>query len=308
MFDIPILFIIFKRKETALQSFQRIKKIKPSRLYIACDGPRKQVSGEDVQVEETRNAILQQIDWNCQTRTLFQSDNLGCALGVYTAIEWLFQNEPYGIILEDDCKMQESFFPYAKELLIRYENDYRIGMIDGANYLPKINIPYSYGFSRYKSTNGWATWRRAWKLMDLDMTWRGGDFEYSILQNMAYKSKEIAYWKYRQKAIDLNDVSAWDWQWYFTLAAYNMLSIYPKYSLITNIGFGEGATHTQKSYTPDYYIANKELNFPLQHPKYVVPYQPFEKAFHEINDTLYEKLKRLLPFPLKHKIKKVIKR
>ncbi|ERK38958.1 hypothetical protein HMPREF9135_0648 [Segatella baroniae F0067] len=50
MFDIPILFIIFKRKETALQSFQRIKEIKPSRLYIACDGERKQVSGEDKQV------------------------------------------------------------------------------------------------------------------------------------------------------------------------------------------------------------------------------------------------------------------
>lgn len=307
MYEIPILFIIFKRKDVALQSFKQIRKVKPRKLYIAGDGARKNIDKEDSAVEETRRAITDAIDWECDVKTLFQKDNLGCCLGVYTAINWLFDNEEQGIIIEDDCVMRDSFFPFVEEMLIRYSNDTRIGMIDGANYLSKIEIPFSYGFSRYKSTNGWATWRRAWKLMDLDMSWRHSDFADSIIKNMGYKSKDVKYWKYRIKAVDLNDVSAWDWQWYFTLSAHNMLGIYPKYSLTTNIGFGVDATHTSERKMPSYYISHKDLDFPLKHPKYMVPYQPFERAFYHNNNTLFNRIKQCFPFGFKNFIKKIVR-
>ena len=125
---------------------------------------------------------------------------------------------------------------------------------------------------------------------------------------MGYMSKDIRYWKYRMRAVDLKDVSAWDWQWYFTLAANNMLGIYPKYSLTTNIGFGAGATHTSESKAPSYYISKKDLSFPLKHPKYVVPYQPFEKAFYYTNNTLYNRIKQLFPFAFKNMIKKFVRK
>lgn len=309
MYNIPILLIIFNRKEVALKTLESIKVAQPAKLYIAGDGARPSVAGEHRKVDETRKAVLDTIDWDCEVKTRFSKENQGCCNGVYNAINWLFDNEDRGIIVEDDCMLKSSFFPFAEEMLNRYQNDLRIGMIDAANYLPEINILDSYGFSRYKSTNGWATWRRAWQLIDLNMKWRGGPFEDSIIANMSYKSKEHNYWKYRLKALDLNDVSAWDWQWYFTLAANNMLGIYPKYSLTTNIGFGEDATHTFHGEMPSYYRAQKELEFPLRHPKYVVPYLPFEKAFNEkLNDKTYEKLKRLIPFSLKIKIKKILKK
>lgn len=308
MYNIPILFIIFKRKDVALESFKSIKAVQPAKLYIAGDAARDGVEGEDTSVRETRQAILDAIDWECEVKTLFQEKNLGCCMGVYSAINWLFDNEEQGIIIEDDCVMRSSFFPFVEEMLERYANDTRIGMIDAANYITNVEVPHSYGFSRYKSTNGWATWRRAWKLMDLDMTWRGGKFEDSIIKNMGYKSKDVRYWKYRMKAIDKNDVSAWDWQWYFTLAAYNMLGIYPKYSLTTNIGFGVGATHTTESKTPDCYISHKDLEFPLDHPKYMVPYQPFERSFYHGNNTMFNRIKQLFPFGFKNFIKRLVRK
>ena len=133
MYQVPILLIIFRRKNVALQSLERIRKIQPAKLYIAGDGARSHVKGEQEAVEETRKAVLDAIDWPCDIHTLFQKQNLGCSKGVYTAINWLFENEEKGIILEDDCMMQESFFPFVEELLERYKNDERIGMIDGAN-------------------------------------------------------------------------------------------------------------------------------------------------------------------------------
>lgn len=309
MYNVPILFVIFKRKDVALRTLESIKAAKPAKLYISGDGARPNVKGEKEKVESTRKAVLQFIDWECEVKTRFPEENQGCCNGVYNAINWLFENEERGIIVEDDCMLKPSFFRFAEEMLDMYKDDLRVGMIDAANYLPNVNIPDSYGFSRYKSTNGWATWRRAWKLMDLDMKWRDGVYEDSIIANMSYKSKEHNYWKYRLKAVDENDVSAWDWQWYFTLAAHNMLGIYPKYSLTTNIGFGEDATHTSNGEMPSYYISDKDLDFPLQHPKYMVPYLPFEKEFYEkLNDTNYEKIKRLIPFSLKRKIKKLLKK
>ena len=307
MYNIPILFVIFKRKDVSLRAFRIIKEVHPAKLYIACDGPRNNIAGEKELVETTRKAILDEIDWECDVHTKFQKENLGCSQGVLTAINWLFENEERGIIIEDDCVMRKSFFPFVEEMLNRYANDARIGLIDGANYIEHIKIPDSYVFSRYKSTNGWATWRRAWKLMDMEVSWRGTPYEASVIKNMGYKSKDVRYWNYRIKAVDHKEVSAWDWQWYFTLAANNMLGITPKYNLTTNIGFGEGATHTTENAIPKHYISTKELTFPLTHPKYVVPYQAFEQAFYHFNNTLFNRIKQLFPFWFKNVVKRIVR-
>lgn len=307
MYKIPILFVIFKRKEVSLRAFAQIKKVKPIKLYIACDGARPHVEGEAEMVEATRKAILDTIDWECDVHTNFQKTNLGCGMGVFTAINWLFENEERGIVIEDDCVMRDSFFPFVEEMLERYADDTRIGLVDGANYLEHVDIPDSYVFSQYKSTNGWASWRRAWRLMDIDMSWRGTKYELSVINNMGYKSKNLRYWKHCLKSIDLNDVSAWDWQWYFALAANNMLSITPKYNLTTNIGFGKEATHTNQSSIPSQYISTRDISFPLQHPKFVVPYQPYEQAFCNSYNTLFNRIKWLFPFWFKNLIKRMVR-
>ena len=102
-YDTPILFIFFCRKHIAIQSFERIRQLRPSKLYLACDGPRCHINGETDVVAKTRQAIIDSIDWNCQVMTLFQDTNLGCGMGVYTAINWFFENEEEGIIYASCC-------------------------------------------------------------------------------------------------------------------------------------------------------------------------------------------------------------
>lgn len=65
-------------------------------------------------MEDTRQAILKAVDWDCEIHTLFQKENLGCCVGVYSAINWLFDNEDKGIIIEDDCVLRDSFYPLRK--------------------------------------------------------------------------------------------------------------------------------------------------------------------------------------------------
>jgi hypothetical protein len=300
----PVLFIIFNRPDIAKKSFLKIRDARPSRLYIACDGPRN--TNEQNIVELTRKTIQELIDWECDVHYLFQEKNLGCSMGVYTAISWFFEHEECGIILEDDCKVNASLFPFMEELLERYKDDQRIGMIAGTNTC-LIQTETSYYFSRYKACWGWATWKRSWKNMDLPMRWRKTDHYMSILRNMGYRGCDINYWKYRLKLIDNNQVSAWDWQWYFTLAAQNQLSIFPKINLVSNIGFGENATHTTNKKQPKEYLAHMELDFPLMHPEYVIPNDSFDKCYYRNNNSFYYTLMRFIPFKIKKIIKNIIR-
>lgn len=301
-YSIPILFVIFNRPEIALTSFQQIKKVKPSHLYIASDAARDTIPFEKELVEKTRNLILNEIDWECDVRTLFQEKNLGCGMGVYTAISWLFDNEECGIILEDDCVVNTSFFKYMEELLIRYALDERIGMIAGTNPLVHFDSSSSYIFSKYKSCWGWATWRRAWKNMDMQMSWRNIDSD-SVLKNAGYCAMDYSGWKYKIKCIDTNIVSAWDWQWYFSLSAQNQLCIYPTQNLVSNIGTDANATHTSGS---DITLKSFSLEFPMKHPMYVMPDCNFDRKFYLLSNSLIIKLKRLIPISLKKELKKLI--
>ena len=128
-----VLFLIFNRPDTTKQVFEAIRKSKPPRLYVAADGPRTDKSGEAEKVEQVRR-IAMQVDWNCEVKTLFREENLGCGKAVSSAITWFFKNEEEGIILEDDCLPNQSFFWFCEELLERYRDDMRIMAVSGDNF------------------------------------------------------------------------------------------------------------------------------------------------------------------------------
>ena len=102
-------FLIFNRPDTTQQVFDVSPKGRPTRLYIAADGPRLDRAGEKEKCEAAR-AIATDIDWDCRVETLFRDENLGCGTAVSEAITWFFNHEEEGIILEDDCLPEPSFF------------------------------------------------------------------------------------------------------------------------------------------------------------------------------------------------------
>lgn len=302
-YNIPILFIIFNRPQIAKQSFEKIRQIQPSTIYIASDGPRNEI--EKNVVLQTREDIIRMITWPCQIKTLFRETNLGCGPSVYSAINWLFSQEEYGIILEDDCIADITFFNYMQELLLRYKDNQHIGMIAGFNPIGKIFSSDSYCFSKYKACWGWGSWRRAWTCMDINMTWRASEQFNDILCNMGDIGKDVKTWQHKMRLIDKNSVSAWDWQWYFSLAAHDMLSVFPSVNLISNIGNDKNATHTSLSNItkPSYAIT-----FPLRHPSYILPSQKFDHVFYKKTHTLGSIIRRMLPTKFKHTLKVIYRK
>jgi len=300
--NVPILFIFFNRKEIALQSFAKIKEAKPSKLYLASDGGRDIIPNEKQRVEDIRNILLSEIDWDCETKTLFREKNLGCGQGVSTAIDWLFENEEMGIIIEDDVVVHSLFFSFAKTLLIKFKEDDRIGMIAGRNILKKIPSNDSYCFSKYAATWGWATWKRAWKNMDYNMGWKNSLYKNNILYNFGYNTKEIKKGLYHIKLLEKSPNTTWDYQWVLSLAAFNQLCIFPRVNLCANIGGGNEATHT--AYVKQ--IPVEALEFPLLHPLYIAPDYHFDYLFYRKTNSLLSKIKIILPTWVKKISKKIM--
>lgn len=264
-FIVPILLLIYNRPDTTIKVFEQIRKYKPSKLFVAADGPIEGSIRDEERCKQARE-IIGQIDWHCEVKTLFREKKLGCKIAVSSAINWFFENVERGIILEDDCLPHSSFFRFCEELLEYYKDYERIMMISGDNFqFGKTQAEHSYYFTKYTHIWGWATWRRAWKQYDVYMKLWPEIRDKRLLFNIHGDNKEVYYWrKIFDKAYE-GKIDAWSYQWLFACWLQNGLNIIPRSNLISNIGFGNMSMHTKvKNNRAN--LEREEIIFPLSHP------------------------------------------
>jgi hypothetical protein len=169
-FTNPVLLITWRRPHTTKQVIDALRAAAPKWLYVACDGPNPERSGETEKIVATRALIKQENDWPCSIETLYSDQNQGCRLGVSRAISWFTARVEEGIILKDDCAPHPDFFPYCAELLERYQHDEWVWCVSGNNFQDgRWWGDGSYYFSHYPHCWGWASWRRCWQYFDCDM-------------------------------------------------------------------------------------------------------------------------------------------
>lgn len=233
-----VLFLVFNRPGTTQQVFETIRQARPPRLYVAADGPRANRVGEAERAEQVRK-IATAVDWPCEVKTLFREKNLGCKMAVSGGIDWFFENEEQGIILEDDCLPNSDFFRFCEEILDCYRHDPGIGMVGGFNPLGPGVMSNEYFASRNSSIWGWATWRDRWAHYDVDMAdWHNPTIKKQIRESLSFKTY-LYYWR----CFDLvtnKSLNTWDYQWSFCLMHQKYKIIKPLANLIQNIGT-EGA-------------------------------------------------------------------
>ena len=139
--------------------------------------------------------------------------------------------------------------------------------------------------------------------MDLEMTWRAGKDWKHVLINRGHQGKDYDFWMFQLRVMDRQEGSAWDYPWGFSLAAQNQLCIFPKVNLVTNIGFGENATHTSFN---TFFVPSKELDFPLKHPVYMMPDVDFDKTYCKKSNTWIRRLRRMVPVPLRNRLRRLM--
>lgn len=298
--DVPVLFLTFNRLETTRRVFEQIKQQKPTQLFLASDGPRFSVTGEADVVHSVRRFLLDSIDWRCEVHTLFRSENLGNGLAVSSAVSWFFDQVEYGIILEDDCLPSDSFFKYARELLLHYKNETSVMHISGYNPLDiSLKGTDSYYFTKIQQCWGWASWRRAWKNFSFNIS---ADECKKFVHSRKFKqffphSEERRYWKRLFKEMSKTKADVWDSQWEFAIADNMGFCINPCRNLVSNIGLSNEEQYSNNIISNCNNILRYEIT-EINHPEEII-------LNNEFTDRISEEYFNI---PVKHIFKYYLRR
>ena len=265
MFKIPILFLTYNRIKCTKKSLLAILKIKPSTIYISNDGPKND-DLDRKKIEKIRN-FFKKIDKKIKVKEKYNTHNLGCKKTNLSALNWFFENEEFGIILEDDCIASIEFFKFCETMLKKYKKNKKIYCISGSNFQNKIVDNSSYYFSKYNHCWGWASWSNRWKVNDGDISF-WPKFKKSNTWELLHKNKiEKKYWNkifnnvYKNKIFD-----SWAYPWTLSVWKNKGLTVTPNANLVKNIGFGSDSVHSKFKQGRQTY-RNTRLDKKIIHPK-----------------------------------------
>lgn len=264
-FKTPLLIIVFNRPELTKKLIESLEAVKPKNIFVVADGAREGNKNDKALCREVRE-LFDNLNWSCNVTRKFRNKNLGCAKSVSQGITWFFERNEMGIILEDDCIADPSFFTFSETLLHHYKYHEDIFHISGNNFqFGKTRGKADYYFSVFNHIWGWATWKRAWD-----------KFEFDIEMNNVYEmrsfidSEPIFQYFSRQFEAAINGkIDSWGFRWTFACWKNKGLSILPNKNLVTNIGFGPNATHTHQINSLQNNLPIHSMNTALTHPKII---------------------------------------
>ena len=297
--DVAVLCIFFARPEQFRKSFEQVKKARPRVLLLWQDGPREGRPDDIENIMKCRE-IAEDIDWECEVHKNYHEKNMGCDPSTFYSHKWAFSIVDKCIILEDDIVPSETFFPFCKELLDKYENDTRVDRICGQTLYGGVpDKRFSYFFGRSGSSWGWASWRRVaetwqenYEFLDdeyyLDLGRRRfGHKSYSASVEIAREQRKggFPYW---EKVIG------------FRTTLNSGLVIYPTVNMVENVGTSENATHAPdniaelpKEIQQMFITRAEDIEFPLKHPPYVIEdYHYFEEMMSHLSPSFRRRVWR----------------
>jgi len=288
--DIAVLLLFFTRSDTFAKVFEAVRQARPSKLLLYQDGPR---GVQDMAGIEACRAIVadEHIDWECEVHRNYLDKNQGCDPSGFLSHQWAFSIADKVMVLEDDVVPAQSFFPFCKEMLDRYENDERINMIAGFNIdETSSDCEDSYFFTSAFSIWGWASWRR------VAQRW---DPTYSFMHNPETLQRLEAIAKERHLRSDMmqmfRDHSQSGKEYFETIywadmLLHDSLAIMPAQNQVSNIGLLADSTHfsAELKTTPHrirrmFTMQRHELTFPLQHPKEIVENKDYLERLYKAN-------------------------
>lgn len=262
----PVVLIVFNRPQHTRRTFEAIRRQKPERLFIIGDGPRPGFAS-DIERCLAVKEVVRNIDWPCKVDFNYAKKNMGLKQRVASGLDWVFSNVESAIILEDDCVPNPDFFFYCNSLLDRYWDNSLVSVISGSNFQRgRERGDASYYFSKYCHCWGWATWRRAWKFYNHEISFWPQWRDSLAWEEFITDRVERNYWEKIFNQVYDGKFNSWAYPWLASVWKFGGLTATPNVNLISNIGFDEYATHTIVSQNINSNIPVQSLNQNFNHP------------------------------------------
>jgi hypothetical protein len=273
--SVPVVIIVFNRADLTKLLLDKLSQFRLSKLYVVMDGPR---DGNVKDVDERVKIIsmLDRIEFaDCVERQI-ADDNMGIRDRIVSGLNWVFDKEESAIILEDDCLPSDTFLHFCELMLDKYKDDERVGVISGTNFIESSGEDNTYHFSKYCNVWGWASWRRVWNNLDVEMSLLSEENLQNLRGRFNYRY-EHKYWRAVFNQTKSGDIQTWDYQFWLSVWLNGQTSIIPSVNQIDNLGWGHiNATHTTTAH-PAAHAKSRNMAFPLVEPPTMLPDAELDK-------------------------------
>jgi hypothetical protein len=242
----PVLLLAYNRPEKLSQLIQRIRVLRPSVLLVSVDGPKISKPGDKDLVLATQK-IIQSIDWDVKIETRFREENIGLRLAVQDSVNWAISQYGKVIVIEDDAVPGPQLLDFFNFNLQKFADDQKVMHVSGYNVVPPQNLLSETGsrFSRYPESFAWATWERAWKHYDENLTW-GLESSVRDIAKITGSTTSALRWKLNFHDAAAGRIGSWAYRWISSMWSQNGTTVAPNRNLLSYSGFDEG-THTVRS-------------------------------------------------------------
>ena len=243
----PVLITAFNRPDELRRLIDTLRSYYPTKLYIAIDGARLSNPGEEKRVASCID-IARSLKWPAPVHLLVQERNLGCGVAVPAALAWFFEQEPEGIVLEDDINPTSAFFTFAEKALERFRDNPEVFLAAGCNFVPWASeqVEGPWRRTRYPRVWGWVSWADRWEhyarempsFLSIPRIWRLWRWTKGSLS-------ETLYWLRHFHRVRSGRLDTWDYQLIAHSVEEGCEFVTANRNLVHNTGWGSDATHTR---------------------------------------------------------------
>lgn len=239
----PIIIFTYNRPQHTrrmLQALESADLAKDSDVFIYSDGAKNANSIEAV--NKVRAIIAEPWQFN-NIKIIERERNLGLAQNVISGVTEVISKYGKVIVLEDDLQISKVGLRYFNDALDVYEKEENVMEISGYMYPVKdaAKLPETF-FFRVANSWGWATWERAWKKYNPNIDELIADFDKEKIKRFSIDHTEN-FWK-QVNEYKAGKINSWAIRWYLTLFNNNGLALYPRQSMIQNMGTDGSGTHS----------------------------------------------------------------
>lgn len=256
----PIIVFTYNRPQHTrkmLQALENAELAQDSEVFIFSDGAKNAHAIE--QVNKVRAIIAE--PWNFKKINIIERDrNIGLAQNIITGVSDIIAQYGKAIVLEDDLEISKVGLQYFNDALDHYVYDEKVMEISGYMYpiQDADKLPETF-FFRVANSWGWATWERAWKHFDTDIEALTANFDKEKIKRFSIDHTEN-FWK-QVTELKTGKINSWAIRWYLTLFNNDGLALYPRQSIIQNLGTDGSGTHSDADNAYKVELATQAVSF-----------------------------------------------
>lgn len=295
----PVILFVYNRPKHTKRTLQALEKnmyAADTELYIFSDGSK---NAEGIDSVNAVRALIRE-PWNFKgIHIIERSKNIGLANNVIRGVTEVIDKHGKAIILEDDLELSEFGLQYFNDALTCYEEDEQVMEISG--YMYPVDhaerLPESF-FFRVANSWGWATWSRAWQHFEMDIDKLTADFSKDDIKRFSIDHSEN-FWK-QVKLFKAGKINSWAIRWYLSIFNQKGLVLYPRTSMVQNIGTDGSGTHSDVDQVYQVTLANQKVNsFPREIEENKEAYESIKSFFKNRKGSFGERVIRYLRKHLK---------